>query len=225
MTHRNVVGRWANAFLVACLMVILCISVRAQESSPVNALRRLVSDSGGMQLPAIKVTGPIALTTPLRDPAHGYPYNSTPLDLAKHAYMEEEFFIEGQASSYNTPPGLIGSVKDGNHPFKIRIVVRRPMSATKFNGTVVVEWYNVSQGHDGEYDWFQSAEQMLAGAYAWVGVSNQKVGVNSLKEWSPTRYGTLDVTAEVTPHHLRRHRVVIAPANACELWPSSASVG
>jgi hypothetical protein len=73
MTHRNVVGRWAYGFLAACLMAILCISVRAQESSPVNAVRRLVPDRGGVQLPTIKVTGPIALTTPLRDPAHGYP--------------------------------------------------------------------------------------------------------------------------------------------------------
>ncbi len=60
---------------------------------------------------------------------------------------------------------------------------------------MVVEWYNVSQGHDGEYDWFQSAEHMLDAGYAWVGVSNQKVGVDSLKEWSPTRYSTLDITA------------------------------
>jgi len=198
MTHRNVVGSRAYGFLIACLMAVICTPGRAQGSSPVNALRRLVPDSGGVQLPTIKVTGPIAPTTPLRDPAHGYPYNSTPLDMAKHAYVEEEFFIEGQANSYNTHPGLIGSVKDSNHPFKIRIVVRRPKSATKFNGTVVVEWYNVSQGHDGEYDWFQSAEHMLAGGYAWVGVSNQKVGVNSLKEWCPTRYGTLDITAEGT---------------------------
>jgi hypothetical protein len=73
------------------------------------------------------------------------------------------------------------------------MVVRRPKSAAKFNGTVIVEWYNVSQGHDGEYDWFQAAEHIVGAGYAWVGVSNQRVGVNSLKEWSPERYGTLDV--------------------------------
>jgi hypothetical protein len=198
MTHHNGAGRWACRFLVASLMAVICIPVRAQESSSVKTPQRQVLDSGGMQLPTIKVTGPVALTTPLRDLAHGYPYNSTPLDLAKHAYMEEEFFIEGQANSYSTPAGLTGSVKDGNHPFKIRIVVRRPKSGAKFNGTVVVEWYNVSQGHDGEYDWFQSAEHMLDAGYAWVGVSNQRVGVNSLKEWSPTRYETLNITASGT---------------------------
>ncbi len=198
MTHHIVVGRWARGFAVAALMAVICMPVGAQESSSAKTPQLPVPDSGGVQLPAIKVTGPVALTTPLRDPAHGYPYNATPLDLAKHAYVEEEFFIAAQGNTYNTPAGLTGSVKDSDHPFKIRIVVRRPKSAAKFNGTVVVEWYNVSQGHDGEYDWFQSAEHLLDAGYAWVGVSNQKVGVNSLKEWSPTRYATLDVTVDGT---------------------------
>ena len=147
-----------------------------------------------LPLPAVIVTGPIANTTALRNPDHGYPYNATPIDLEKQNYVEQEFFIEGKANAYNITPGQPGTVKDSNHPYKTRIVVRRPKSAAKFNGTVVVEWYNVSQGHDGEYDWFQSAEHMLRAGYAWVGVSDQRVGVNSLKEWSPVRYASLDIT-------------------------------
>jgi len=150
--------------------------------------------AASLPLPAVTVTGPIADTTALRNPDHGYPYNATPIDLAKQNYVEQEFFIEGKANAYNITPGQPGTVKDANHPFKTRIVVRRPKSASKFNGTVVVEWYNVSQGHDGEYDWFQSAEHMIRSGYAWVGVSNQRLGVNPLKEWSPIRYGTLDIT-------------------------------
>ena len=115
MTHHNAVANRACEFLVACLMAVLWISVLTPESSPVKALRRSVPDSGTVQLPTIKVTGPVALTTPLRDPAHGYPYNSTPLDLAKHAYVEEEFFIEGRANSYNTPAGLTGT-REGQQP-------------------------------------------------------------------------------------------------------------
>ena len=114
--------------------------------------------------------------------------------MAKQGYVEEEFFIAGTANSYLTPAGQTGTVKESGHPFKTRIVVRRPKSAAKFNGSVIVEWYNVSQGHDGEYDWFQSADHIVRNGYAWVGVSDQRVGVNSLKEWSPARYGTLDVT-------------------------------
>ena len=142
----------------------------------------------------VKVAGPVANTTPLRDPGHGYSYNSTPVDLAKQGYVEEEFFIEGTANSYVTPAGQVGTVKESGHPYKTRIVVRRPKSASKFNGNVIVEWYNVSQGHDGEYDWFQAADHILRNGYAWVGVSNQRVGAGSLKEWSPARYGSFDVT-------------------------------
>ena len=141
-----------------------------------------------------EVTGPVANTSPLRHADHGYPYNATPVDLAKQGYIEEEFFITGTANRYNTPPGERGSVIDVDHPYATRIVVRRPKQASRFNGTAIVEWYNVSQGHDGEYEWFQSYEHLLRSGYAWVGVSTQAVGVNALKEWSPSRYASLDVS-------------------------------
>jgi hypothetical protein len=140
-----------------------------------------------------EVTGPIANTTPLRHLDHGYPYNATPVDLAKQGYVEEEFFITGAANRYNTPPGERGAFLDGDHPYTTRIVVRRPKQASRFNGTTIVEWFNVSQGHDGEYEWFQSYEHLLRAGYAWVGVSAQAVGVHALKEWSPARYASLDV--------------------------------
>jgi hypothetical protein len=139
------------------------------------------------------VTGPVANTTPLRHVDHGYPYNATPVDLGKQGYVEEEFFLAGMANRYATPSGERGSVIDVDHPYSTRIVVRRPRQAARFNGTVIVEWYNVSQGHDGEYEWFQSYAHLVRSGYAWVGVSAQSVGVNALKEWSPARYGGLDV--------------------------------
>jgi hypothetical protein len=140
------------------------------------------------------ITGPVANTTPLRHPDHGYPYNATPVDLAKQGYVEEEFFIAGVANRYNTPAGARGSVIDGDHPYSTRLVIRRPRQAGRFNGTVIVEWYNVSQGHDGEYEWFQSYDHLLRSGYAWAGVSTQTAGVNALKEWSPARYSSLDVS-------------------------------
>jgi len=141
-----------------------------------------------------QVTSPVANTTPLRHPGHGYPYNASPFDLARQGYVEEEFFLSGRANRYTTPAGARGSVIDVDHPYQTRIVVRRPRQAARFNGTVIVEWYNVSQGHDGEYEWFQSYAHLMRAGYAWVGVSAQAVGVNALREWSPNRYGTLDVS-------------------------------
>jgi hypothetical protein len=84
------------------------------------------------------------------------------------------------------------------HPYRTRIVVRRPVSSRAFNGVVLAEWYNVSNQWDQEVDWFQTHEHLLREGYAWVGISAQPVGVHSatgLRAWSPSRYGTLDVTA------------------------------
>jgi Alpha/beta hydrolase domain len=145
-------------------------------------------------VPVPTVTGPIAWTSQPPDASHGYTFNHAFLDLAKAGYVEEEFFIEGTANQYKTTPETTGSVLDGGHPYKTRIVVRRPASAKKFNGTAIVEWTNVTGSRDLEMDWFQSSEHFMRAGYAWVGVSAQHVGVDALKAWSPARYGTLDVT-------------------------------
>jgi len=137
---------------------------------------------------ATSVTGPIPWTVKAPDPAHGYTFNPTYLDLASKGYIEEEFFIEGVANQYNTLPDATGSVKDSGHPYKTRIVVRRPTSAKKFNGTAIVEWTNVTGSRDLEMDWFQSAEHFVRSGYAWIGVSAQRVGVNALKAWSTARW-------------------------------------
>jgi hypothetical protein len=52
-----------------------------------------------------------------------------------------------------------------DHPYKTRIVVRRPADAKRFNGTVLVEWDNVTNGFDAEKVWFFSWEQMVRAGY------------------------------------------------------------
>jgi hypothetical protein len=146
------------------------------------------------------VTGPIPATVAPGDPAHDYPFFATNVDLASAGYIEEEFFVSGLANRYNTPTltttnGIdpTGTIIDGAHPYKTRIIVRRPASADRFNGTVLVEWLNVTNGYDVEADWFQSYEHFIRRGYAWVGVSAQRAGVDFLRGWS-ARYASLDVT-------------------------------
>ena len=86
-----------------------------------------------------------------------------------------------------------GTIIDSDHLYKTRIVVRRPISANLFNGTVLVEWFNVTNGYDVEADWFQSYEHFMRSGYAWVGVSAQRAGVDFMRAWS-ARYASLDVT-------------------------------
>jgi hypothetical protein len=66
-------------------------------------------------------------------------------------------------------------------PFKTRVVVYRPIDPTKFNGTVIVEWLNVSGGLDANPDWTQTHNELIRDGFAWVGVSAQAQGVNQLK--------------------------------------------
>ena len=61
--------------------------------------------------------------------------------------------------------------------FKSRIVVVRPIDDAAFNGTVVVEWFNVSGGVDAGPDWLQMHTELLREGYVYVGVSAQAVGV------------------------------------------------
>ncbi|NMF29054.1 hypothetical protein SAMN05518682_1890 [Cellulosimicrobium aquatile] len=143
------------------------------------------------------VTGPVPATTAPGDPAHGYPFLATDYDLAARGYVEEEFFVEGEATRYQADGVTDATVLSTGHAFRTRVVVRRPVDPATFNGTVIAEWYNVSNQWDQEVDWFQTHEHLVREGYAWVGVSAQRAGVHSptgLRAWSPERYGTLDLT-------------------------------
>lgn len=79
-------------------------------------------------------------------------------------------------------------------PYKTRMVVRRPLDPKRFNGSVVIEWLNVTDGFDGEYFWVQAKDHLLRSGYAYVGLSAQDKAVSggplSLKQFSPVRYSS-----------------------------------
>jgi hypothetical protein len=171
---------------------------RRQGASPIVvatlALLALAAPAAA-QVPDPTITGPVPSTAIPGQPSHDYIYFATSHDLAIHGYVEEEFLVEGTASRYMTPALATGTILSSGHPYRTRIVVRRPVERKRFNGTVLVEWYNVTNGFDAENTWFFVWEDVLRSGYAWVGVSAQNVGVSRLRSFSPTRYGSLDVTA------------------------------
>jgi hypothetical protein len=112
----------------------------------------------------------------------GKPFAFAAVDLGANGYSEKEFFFEGDVSAYS----LLGQMSiDGKWTlapatkayFKSRMLVRRPMDAAKFNGTVIVEWFNVSGGADADPGFIYNAEELIREGYAWVGVSAQAQGV------------------------------------------------
>ena len=128
-------------------------------------------------------------------------------DLAPLGYQTEEYFLSGTATSYKLPGGATAdgkwdSAADSTAPYTSRIVVIRPTDPAKFNGTLLVEWFNVTAGQDTPADWMVAHREMLRRGYAYVGVSAQKVGVEGgptamgqpavpLKKADPARYGSL----------------------------------
>ena len=178
------IGARARAFAVAFLVVL---GVAAFGGTAAAAAL----------VPSPTVTGPIPANAPPGDPSHDYPQVATPLDLASLGYVEEEYFFSGTANVYNTPPLTTATVQSSGHPYKSRVIVRRPTSAAKFNGTVLVEWVNVTSGYNNDVMFRASQDHLIRAGYAYVGVSAQRVGIHGpagLIAWSPARYGTLDVT-------------------------------
>ena len=102
-------------------------------------------------------------------------------DPAVLGYRAEEFFVSGTASSYVPtadcgPDGRWSVVPSDEAEYTTRIVVLRPTDDAVFNGTVIVEWLNVSGGIDAPAVWTMAHREMVREGYAYVGVSAQRVG-------------------------------------------------
>ncbi len=126
-------------------------------------------------------------------------------DEGEVGYRESEYFISGTASSYIasdvlTEDGMWSAQAADSAEYRTRIVVLRPDNAADFNGTVVVEWLNVSGGTDAAPELVQTHTELMRNGYAWIGVSAQAAGVEgsssapydvSLKVIDAERYGVL----------------------------------
>lgn len=183
------------------------LTLRIVQVSRTPIIAALCLLGGGMaaqpaavfSIPNPIVIGPIPATAAPGDPSHDYPFFSTYVDLASYGYVEEEYFLEGTANRYDmSQPLETASIIDGGHPYRTRMVVRRPISPDRFDGTVLMEWQNNATNHDLDAGWASSQEHFIRRGYAWVGVSAFRAGIHTpvvgLKAWNPARYGTLDVT-------------------------------
>lgn len=113
-------------------------------------------------------------------------------DPAVVGYEKSEVFLSGTATAYEaTAPaandGKFSAVPSTTAPYATRAVVMRPVDRRRFNGTVIVEWLNVTGGTDAGTDWMMGHTELIREGFAWVGVSAQKVGVDSLMSSDPTR--------------------------------------
>jgi hypothetical protein len=105
-------------------------------------------------------------------------------DLAQE-YVEEEFFISGESTLFNyanDPPDGPTDITpiEEDVPYTTRLIVRRPAKANKFNGTVVIEWWNSTAGFDVAPVWDTSAEYFAESGIIYVGVTNSTTSLGHL---------------------------------------------
>jgi hypothetical protein len=134
-------------------------------------------------VPQPDITGPIG-DEGIRT---GEPYGTTMVPLPD-GWVEEEFFIGGTARGFAASAGETAG-------YTSRILVRRPTDPADFNGTVILDWNNVTIPHDRDVAWGPIHTTVLARGYAYVSVAAQRLGVElsplGLKLYDPVRYGAL----------------------------------
>ena len=206
--------RTAAAVVVAVMVLSLLAACSSSDdagsagerSGSSTTLARL-TDQRGQAVDSPTVTGPVT------GGAAGQPFLAmTPQVAAESGYTEEEYFLDGEATAYEAdgPMGTDGrwSVTPTNPAhYRTRILVRRPADPEKFDGTVFVEWFNVTGGLDNDPGFGLAYPAMVDSGSAYVGVSAQKIGVEGggsaipiegapdeipgLKQLNPERYGDL----------------------------------
>ena len=160
---------WEVAFSV---LVAMTTTLSVASASPQAAGAAVASS----QVPTPTVQGPIL-------PSSGISYlGSTTFDPSVVGYEQSEFFLSGTATAYKSSQPL---TKDGKWhltpqstaPYTTRVVVYRPVDPTRFDGTVVVEWLNVTGGIDAPAAWLNAHIQMIRQGMAFIGIDAQKGGI------------------------------------------------
>lgn len=164
----------------------------------------------------------LALTVPVPDAAGPIPATATshpfssmrfarePLDLATYGYVEEEYFLSGNANVYAFVPepdangagrGGRGEKADGAQPaacvvvekegipYCTRVLVRRPAEGS--SGTAWVSISNASQGYDIEDDWRRAWDYVMSRRHTYVSVTAKPIQISALQTFDPERYGKL----------------------------------
>jgi hypothetical protein len=191
----------------------------------------LLGTATSAQVPSPTLEGPVS-------GGNGSPFIAATLfDLALVNYTQEEFFISGTATAYANDgvfdsDGRWSIVPSTSAAYKTRILVYRPLNAKKFNGTVIVEWLNVSGGLDSAPDWLNMHAELIRRGFAWVGVSAQYVGVEGgpsivglpgmpLKKTDEARYGSLVHPGDSFSYDMfsQAGQALLHPAGANPLGP------
>lgn len=124
---------------------------------------------------------------PITGGVHGHALFDSWFNLAEVGYEEAEYFVSGTAKDI---PGVKSAA------YTTRIMVTRPSDPQRFNGTVLLDWVNVTAQFENAVDSLEAQQMLLREGYAIVWVSAQSAGVCcsplTPKTWDPVRYASLN---------------------------------
>jgi hypothetical protein len=139
-------------------------------------------------VPVRGTSGTVPVPTLSEPPAgiHGHPLWDSWHELGSFGYTEHEYFVSGTATA-----------QDGTTaPYTTRIVVFRPKSEKRFNGTVMLDWVNVTAQFENAVDTLEAREMLLREGWAFVHVSAQSTGLCcsplTPKVYDPVRYAAIN---------------------------------
>ena len=98
---------------------------------------------------------------------HGHPLWDSWHELDSFGYRQHEYLVSGTARA------LDGTTA----PYTTRIIVFRPDARSRFNGTVMLDWVNVTAQFENAVDTLEAREMLLREGWAYVHVSAQKAGL------------------------------------------------
>jgi hypothetical protein len=190
--------------IIALAVLAASIGSLAVAVVPAASASAMVASTGNASVPSPTVQGPIL-------PTSGISFlGSTLFSLSSVGYEESEYFLSGTATAYTSKNSL---TKDGKwhvtatstEPYTTRVVVYRPIDAKKFDGTVDVEWLNVTGGVDAAAAWLTGHPEEVRAGMAYIGVDAQAGGIygvpgsvatadgaGGIKQTDPTRYAALN---------------------------------
>jgi hypothetical protein len=173
--HDSIVPRAGTALVAAATLVALFpLALAAQQ----------VAASATAASAAVTFHSAATLTGPVTTGHIVEPLSAHPLELAASGYEEHEYFASGTATAFKADSmpsdGKWTITPTTTASYETRILVRRPTNPARFNGTVIVEWMNVSAGESAP-DWDFLNPMLMRDGYAYVGVSAQALGVDGGK--------------------------------------------
>lgn len=150
--------------------------------------------AGAAAEPAIEreMLTPEVSVRPVPITATSKPFLASRENLAAHGYVEEEFFLSGQARAYDWVDGTlkIRAVSPPG-PYTTRVLVRRPVDPKRFSGNIEVETLNASTGLDITTTMATSGDYIMQQGDVWVGVTSKPLTLQALKRFDPARYADL----------------------------------